>query len=29
MAWSHSWHLNDLISKSGLPDVMRAGVKLA
>jgi len=29
MAWSHSGHSNDLISKPGLPGVMRASVNLA
>src|ERR1700739_1456035 len=29
MAWSHSGRSNDLISKPGLPGVMRASVKLA
>jgi hypothetical protein len=29
MAWSHAGHSNVLISKPGLPGVMRASVKLA
>ena len=29
MAWSHSGHSKDLISKPGLPGVMRASVNLA
>src|ERR1700676_501078 len=29
MAWSHSGHSNDLISRPGLPGVMRASVNLA